>query len=49
MAQMVKNLPATQETQIQPLGQEDTPGEGNSYPLEYPCLENSWTEKSGML
>ena len=23
MAQMVKNLPATQETQIQPLGQED--------------------------
>ena len=38
MAQMVKNLPAMQETQVQSLGWE-VPGEGNSYPLQYPCLE----------
>jgi len=34
VAQMVKNLPAMQETQIQP------PGEGNGYPLQYYCLGN---------
>ena len=38
MAQMVKNLPAMQETQVQSLGWE-VPGEGNSYPLQYSCLE----------
>ena len=38
---MVKNLPAMQETQIWPLGQEDSPREGNGYPLQYSCLENS--------
>jgi len=40
VAQVVKNLPAMQETQVQSLGQEDSPGEGNGYPLQYSCLEN---------
>ena len=30
VAQMVKNLSAMQETQVQSLGQEDPPGEGNA-------------------
>ena len=29
-----------QETQVQPLGWEDSPGEGNSNPLQYSFLEN---------
>ena len=39
---MVKNLPATQESQVQSLGQED-PLEKRmaAYPLQYSCLENS--------
>ena len=40
MAQMVENLPAMQKTLVQPLGQEDSPGEGNGNPLQYSCLEN---------
>ena len=40
-AQMAKNLPALQETQVQSLGQEDSPGEGNGNSLQYFCLENS--------
>ena len=36
----IKNLPAVQETQVQSLGQEDNPGEGNGNPREYSCLEN---------
>ena len=36
MAQMGKNLPAMQETQVQSLG-----WEGNGNPLQYSCLENS--------
>ena len=40
MAQMVKNLPARQETWVQSLGQEDSPGEGIGNPLQYSCLEN---------
>ena len=39
MAQMVKNLPATQENHVRSLSQED--GEGNGYSLQYFCLENS--------
>ena len=38
---MGKNLPAMQETWVQSLGQEDPPGEGNGYPLQYSCLETS--------
>ena len=41
MAQMMKNLPAMQETQVQSLGQEDSSREGNSYPFQYSYLENS--------
>ena len=37
---MVKNLPVIQETRFS-LGLERYPGEGNGYPLQYSCLENS--------
>ena len=40
VAQIVKNLPAMQETQVGSLGWEDPPGEGNGYPLQNSCLEN---------
>ena len=30
-----------QQTWVQSVGQEDSPGEGNGYPLQYVCLENS--------
>ena len=36
VAQLVKNLPAVQETP----GLGRSPGEGNGNPLQYPCLEN---------
>ena len=39
-AQTVENLPALQETQVQSLGQKDSPGEENGNPLQYSCLEN---------
>ena len=29
------------ETRVRPLSQEDSPGQGNGYPLQYSCLENS--------
>ena len=38
VAQMVKNLPAMQETRVRSLGR--FPGEGNGNPLQYSCLEN---------
>ena len=41
MAQLVKNLPAMQETWVLSLGWEDSPGEGKGYPLQYSGLENS--------
>ena len=41
MVQMVKNLPAMWETQVQALGWEDSPGERNGNPLQYSCLANS--------
>ena len=40
VAQMVKNLPAMQETQVRSLGKGRSPGEGNGCPLQYSCLEN---------
>ena len=40
LAQAVKNLPARRETRVPSLGWEDSPGEGNGYPLQYSCLEN---------
>ena len=35
------NPPAMQETWVQSLGWEDSPGEGNGNPLQYSCLEKS--------
>ena len=50
VAHTVKNLPAMQETQLGSLGWEDPPEEGNGYPLQYSCLENSMDlEKIGRL
>ena len=46
VSQMVKNLPTMWETCVRSLGQEDSPGEGNSYPLQYSCLENSMVRKA---
>ena len=40
MAQMVKNLPAMQETWVRSLDQENPPGKGNGDPPLYSCLEN---------
>ena len=37
---MVKNLPDKQETRVQSLGSERSPGEGNGNPLRYSCLGN---------
>ena len=57
---MVKRLPAMQETWVQSLGQEGSPGEGNGNPLQYSCVENpmdggyspwvakSWTQLSDL-
>ena len=39
---MIKNLPAMQEIQVRFLGWEDSPGEGDGYPVQYSCLENSF-------
>ena len=41
VTQMIKNLPAMQESWVQSLAWEDTPGEGNGNPLQYSSLENS--------
>ena len=40
VAQLVKNLPAMQETWGSIPGSGRSPGEGNGYPLQYTCLEN---------
>ena len=40
VAQMVKNLPAIQETLFLSWVRK-IPGVGNDYPLQYSCLENS--------
>ena len=49
VAQMVKNLPTMQETQVRFLDQEDSPGEGNCNPLQFSCLKIPWTEEPGGL
>ena len=41
VAQLVKNLPAMQETPGLIPGLGRSPGEGSGYPLQYSCLENS--------
>ena len=45
VAQMVKHMPAEQETQVQSLGWEDSPEEGNGNPLQYSCWKIPWTEE----
>ena len=40
VAQLVKNLPAVQETWVQFLGWEDPLEKEVANPLRYPCLEN---------
>ena len=40
MAQTVKNLPGMQETWVQSLAQEKSPGGANGNPLQYSGLEN---------
>ena len=40
VAQTVKCLPTLQKTWVRSLGRGDSPGEGNSNPLQYSCLEN---------
>ena len=40
VAQMVKSLPAVQDTWVRSLGQEESPGGGHGNPLQYCCLEN---------
>ena len=37
---MVKSSSAMQETWVRSLDRENSPGEGNGYPLQYSCLEN---------
>ena len=41
VAQMVKNLPAMQETGVQSLGQGNPQEKEMASPLQYSCLENS--------
>ena len=45
---MVRNLPAIQETQIQPLGQEDPLEKGMTTQVQYSCLKNSMEEPGGL-
>ena len=49
MAQLVKNLPAVQETRVPSLGREDSPGEGNGNSLQCSCLKNSVVGYSPMV
>ena len=46
LAQMVKNPPAMQETQVRSLGQEDPLKEGNGNLLQDSCLENSMDRRA---
>ena len=50
LSQMVKNLPAMQETQVQSLGQEDPLEKGMAtHSSILACLRNPWTEEPGGL
>ena len=46
VAQMVKNLPAMQETWVRSLGWEDPLKGGHGNPLQYSCLENPQGQRS---
>ena len=49
MAQLVKNLPAMQETQVQPLGREDPLDKGMATHCSILAWRIPWTEESGGL
>ena len=49
MAQMVKNLPAMQETWVRSLGQEDPLEEGMATHTSILAWEIPWTEELGWL
>ena len=49
MAQMVKNLPAMQETQVQSLGQEDPLEEGMATQASIFAWRIPWPEEPGRL
>ena len=46
VAQLVKNLPAMQETWVLSLGWKKSPGEESGNPLQYSCLENPPGQRS---
>ena len=47
VAQMVKNLPEINAGDLgSVLGLGRSPGEGNGYPLQYSCLENSMDRRA---
>ena len=49
MAQMIKNLPAMRETQVQSLGQEDPLEKGMAIHFSILACRIPWTEKPGGL
>ena len=49
VAQTVKNLPAMQETQVQSLGWDYPPEEGDGNPLHILVWRIPWTEEPGRL
>ena len=49
LAQMVKNLPAMQETRVQSLGWEDPLEEGMAIYSSIPAWRIPWTEETGRL
>ena len=49
VTQMVKYLPAMQETPGSIPGSGKSPGEGNGNTFQYSCPENPWTEEPGGL
>ena len=49
MAQMVKNLPATQETQVRSLGREDPLEKEMAVHFSILAQEIPWTEEPGRL
>ena len=49
VAQMVKNLPAVQETQVQSLGQDDPLQKGMATHSSILAWKVPWTEKPGRL
>jgi len=46
VTQMVKNLPAMQETGVFIPRSERSPGEGNGYPIQCSCLENPMSRRA---